>query len=44
MSYAREQIAAALDLAVLKPTAMATDVRAAGALAVAHKIKSVCVA
>jgi deoxyribose-phosphate aldolase len=44
MSYTREQIAAALDLAVLKPTATAADVRAACALAVAYKIKSVCVA
>ena len=44
MSYTREQIAAALDLAVLKPTATAADVRAACALAVANNIKSVCVA
>jgi deoxyribose-phosphate aldolase len=44
MSYTAEQIAAALDLAVLKPTATAADVRAACALAVARKIKSVCVA
>jgi deoxyribose-phosphate aldolase len=44
MSYTREQIAAALDLAVLKPTATAADVRAACALAVACKIKAVCVA
>jgi deoxyribose-phosphate aldolase len=44
MSYTREQIAAALDLAVLKPTATAADVRAACALAVARQIKSVCVA
>ncbi len=44
MSYTREQIADALDLAVLKPTATAADVRAACALAVARKIKSVCVA
>lgn len=44
MSYTPEQIAAALDLAVLKPTATAADVRAACALAVARKIKSVCVA
>lgn len=44
MPYTAEQIAATLDLAVLKPTATATDVRAACALAVARKIKSVCVA
>jgi len=44
MNYTKEQIAAALDLAVLKPTATAADVRAACALAVAYKIKSVCVA
>ncbi len=44
MSYTREQIAAALDLAVLKPTATAADVRAACALAVARQVKSVCVA
>ena len=43
MNYSKEQIAAALDLAVLKPTATAADVRAACALAVARKIKSVCV-
>jgi len=44
MSYTKEQIAAALDLAVLKPTATSADVRAACALAVARKIKTVCVA
>jgi len=44
MPYTAEQIAATLDLAVLKPTATATDVRAACALAVARKIRSVCVA
>lgn len=44
MSYTKEQIAAALDLAVLQPTATAADVRAACALAVARKIKAVCVA
>lgn len=44
MSYTREQIAAALDLAVLKPTATAADVRAACALAATNSIKSVCVA
>jgi len=44
VNYTKEQIAAALDLAVLKPTATAADVRAACALAVARKIKSVCVA
>lgn len=44
MNYTKEQIAAALDLAVLKPTATTADVRAACALAVARKIKSVCVA
>ena len=44
MPYTAEQIAATLDLAVLKPTATAADVRAACALAVARKIKSVCVA
>ena len=44
MPYSAEAIAAALDLAVLKPTATAADVRAACALAVARKIKSVCVA
>lgn len=44
MNYTKEQIAAALDLAVLKPTATAADVRAACGLAVARSIKSVCVA
>jgi deoxyribose-phosphate aldolase len=44
MPYSAEEIAAVLDLAVLKPTATAADVRAACALAVARKIKSVCVA
>jgi len=44
VTYTAKQIAAALDLAVLKPTATAADVRAACALAVARKIKSVCVA
>jgi deoxyribose-phosphate aldolase len=44
VSYTKEQIADALDLAVLKPTATAADVQAACALAVARKIKSVCVA
>jgi len=44
MTYTKEQIAAALDLAVLKPTATAADVRAACALAVVGKVKSVCVA
>ena len=44
MSYTSQQIADALDLAVLKPTTTAADVRAACALAVARKIKSVCVA
>jgi deoxyribose-phosphate aldolase len=43
MSHSKEQIAAALDLAVLKPTATANDVARACALANAHKIKSVCV-
>ena len=44
MNYTKEQIAAALDLAVLKPTATAADVRAACGVAVARSIKSVCVA
>ena len=44
MNYTKEQIAAALDLTVLKPTATAADVRAACGLAVARSIKSVCVA
>jgi deoxyribose-phosphate aldolase len=44
MSYTGEQIAAALDLAVLRPTATAADVRAACALAVTRRVKSVCVA
>ena len=44
MIYTKKQIAAALDLAVLKPTATAADVRAACGLAVARQIKAVCVA
>ena len=44
MSYTREQIAGALDLAVLKPTVTAADVRAACTVAVARQVKSVCVA
>jgi len=44
VNYTKEQIATVLDLAVLKPTATKADVSAACALAVAHKIKSVCVA
>ncbi len=44
MSYTPQQIAAALDLAVLKPTATADDVRDACALANKHNIVSVCVA
>ena len=42
--YSKEQIANALDLAVLKPAATADDVERACALANKHKIKSVCVA
>ena len=44
MSYTPQQIADALDLAVLNPTATADDVACACALANTHKIKSVCVA
>jgi len=44
MNYTKEDIAAALDLAVLKPTATMEDVRCACALANKHGIKSVCVA
>jgi deoxyribose-phosphate aldolase len=44
MNYTSQQIADALDLAVLKPTATAGDVTRACALANKHKIKSVCVA
>jgi deoxyribose-phosphate aldolase len=44
MNYSTDQIAAALDLAVLKPAATAQDVKDACALANKHKIKSVCVA
>ncbi len=44
MPYTKEQIAAALDLAVLKPIATLEDVERACALANKHRIKSVCVA
>ena len=44
MNYTKEQIASALDLAVLKPTATADDIKAACAIAYKHNIKSVCVA
>jgi len=44
MNYTAEQIAARLDLAVLKPTATRNDVKCACALANKHGIKSVCVA
>lgn len=44
MSYTPEQIAAALDLACLKPTATADDIERTCALANKHKIVSVCVA
>jgi deoxyribose-phosphate aldolase len=43
MMNERERIAAALDLAVLKPTATAEDVKDACALANKHNIVSVCV-
>ncbi len=43
MTHSKEEIAAALDLAVLKPTATSSDVARACALANKHKIKSVCV-
>ena len=44
MSYTREQIAAALDLAVLKPTATTGDVIAAARLVKEEGIASICVA
>ncbi len=44
MNYTPEQIAAALDLACLKPTATKDDIKAICALANKHKIVSVCVA
>ena len=44
MSYSKEQIAAILDLAVLKPTATQQDIKDACALANKHGIRSVCVA
>lgn len=44
MNYTAKQIAASLDLAVLKPTATRDDVRNACALANKYGIKSVCVA
>lgn len=44
MNYTPTQIANALDLAVLKPTASADDIKSACALAYKHQIKSVCVA
>lgn len=43
MSYSKEEIASVLDLAVLKTTATAGDVRDACAIANKHRIKSVCV-
>lgn len=44
MSYTKQQIAAALDLAVLKPTATRDDVIRAAELVEAHGIASICVA
>jgi len=44
MTYTKEQIAAALDLAVLKPTATRYDVIEAAKLVEAHNIASICVA
>ncbi len=44
MNFTKEQIADALDLAVLKATATADDVECACALANKHGVKSVCVA
>ena len=44
MSYTKEQIAAALDLAVLKPTAATGDVIAAARLVKEENLASVCVA
>jgi len=44
MSYTREQIAAALDLAVLKPTATIRDVIRAGRLVQKEGIATICVA
>jgi deoxyribose-phosphate aldolase len=43
MSYTNEQIADALDLAVLQPNATSEDVKCACVLANKHCIKSVCV-
>jgi deoxyribose-phosphate aldolase len=44
MNYTPEQIAAALDLAVLSPRATREDIKCACAVAYTHNIKSVCVA
>lgn len=44
MSYTREQIADALDYAVLSPLATVEDIRFGCAFANKHKLKSVCVA
>jgi deoxyribose-phosphate aldolase len=44
MSYTKEQIAAALDLAVLKPTAATGDVIAAARLVKEENLASICVA
>lgn len=44
MTYTQQQIADALDLAVLKPTATTDDVIAACELAAYYGIKSICVA
>jgi deoxyribose-phosphate aldolase len=44
MPYTNQEIANALDLAVLKPMATAQDVIAACNLAVEHNVKAVCVA
>lgn len=44
MTYTKQQIAAALDLAVLKPTATRRDVAAAATLVQQENIASVCVA
>jgi deoxyribose-phosphate aldolase len=44
MRFTKEQIASALDLAVLKPTATVSEVEGACGVANRNKIKSVCVA
>jgi deoxyribose-phosphate aldolase len=44
MSYTREQIASALDYAVLKPTANIEDIKRGAAFCVKHKLASFCVA